>query len=72
MSTMHLDSNQGQNILSKVAACFVFLHVTLSYLAARLALLLCIDVDRGLIDACERVVPGIVSAGMRYDNIVII
>lgn len=60
LSTMHLDSDQGRNILSRVAAC-LFLHVTSSHLTARLALLLCVDVDGGLIDACECVVPWIVS-----------
>lgn len=46
-------------------AC-VFLHVTSSHLTARLALLLCIDVDGCLIDTCECVVPWIVSGGLKY------
>lgn len=62
---MHLDSDQGRDIWYRVAAC-VFLHVTSSHLAARLALLLRVDVDGGLVDACECVVPWIVSGGRRY------
>lgn len=64
LSTIQADSDQGQNILSHVAAC-VFLSVTSSHLTARLALLLCLDVDGCLIDTCERVVPWIVSGGLK-------
>lgn len=59
-----LTHDQGRNISSHVAAS-VFLHVTSSHLTARHALLLCVDVDGGLIDACECVVPRIVSKGMK-------
>lgn len=65
LPTIHPDSHQGRNVLSHVAAC-VFLHVTSSHLTARLALLLCIDVDGCLIDTCECVVPWIVSGGLKY------
>lgn len=44
----------------------VVLHMMSSYLTARLALLLCINVDGGLVDACERVVPWIVPERMTY------
>ena len=64
LSIIYLDSEQGRNILSHVAAT-VFSHMTSSYLTARLALLLCIDVDGGLVDTCECVVPGIVSKGVQ-------
>ena len=57
--------------MSHVAAC-VFVHVTSSHLTARLALLLCVDVDGGLIDTCECVVPWIVSGQMRYEKKTII
>lgn len=46
--------------------CLCVLQVTSSYLTARLALLFCIDVDRGLVDTCECVVSWIVSEGMGY------
>lgn len=64
---MHLDSGQGQNVLSHVAVA-VFLCVTSSYLTARLALLLCTYVDGGLIDTCECVVPWIVSGGKKSEK----
>lgn len=64
-----LDSDQGQNISPYVAVAAVFLRVTSSHLAARLALLLCVDVDGGLVHTCERVVPWIVSGGVeRFRN----
>lgn len=53
--------------MTHVAAC-VFLHVTPSHLTACLALLLCIDVDGGLIDTCECVVPWIVSGRKTCKN----
>lgn len=53
--------------MPNVAAC-EFLHVTPSYLAARLALLLRIDVDGGLVDARERVVTWIVSGRLKYET----
>lgn len=40
--------------------------MTSPYLTARLALLLRVDVDGGLVDTRECVVPWIVSGGMRY------
>ena len=67
VATIHLDSVQGRNTLSRVAAC-VFLRVTSSYLTARLGLLLCIDVDGGLVDTGECVVPWIVSGRTRYKD----
>lgn len=44
----------------------VFLCVTSSHLTARLALLLCVNVDGRLIDTCECVVPWIVAGGLKY------
>lgn len=44
----------------------VFLYVTSSHLTARLALLLCVDVDGCLVDTCECVVPWIVPGGLKY------
>lgn len=52
--------------------CLVLLLVWFffpAYLTARLALLLCIDVDGGLVDTCECVVPWIVSGGTGYVKI---
>lgn len=61
----YLDSDQGWNILSHVAAG-LFLRVTSSYLTARFGLLLCIDVDGGLVDTGECIVPWIVTGGMTF------
>lgn len=47
------------------AAAVVLLRMS-SYLTAGLTLLLCVNVDGGLIDACECVVPWIVPERMRY------
>jgi len=46
-----------------VCVC-VFVHVMSSHLAARLALLLCVDVDGGRIHTRESVVPRIMSTRM--------
>lgn len=64
---MNLDLGQGQNVLSHVAAA-VYSCVTSSHLTACLALLLCTDVDGGLVDACERVVPRIVPGGKKSEK----
>lgn len=68
LPTIHFDSVQGQIVLSHVAAAAVFLYMTSPYLTARLALFLCIDVDGGLIDTCECVVPWIVSGGKKREK----
>lgn len=71
LSTIRLYSDQGRKTCLLLLLVFFFCFFcigTSSYLTARLALLLCIDVDGGLVDTCECVVPWIVSGGMRYKN----
>lgn len=62
---MRPDSDQGRILgLELLLACFF----ASSHLAARLALLLCVDVDGRLVDARECVVSWIVSGGMGQKN----